>query len=122
MSSPRMASLYDDRVSEMKREHNQSIMWAGIGFAVFIVIIGVLMFYSYKYGNKKYNEWQDEAADKKEELIKPYRDIILDPNASPSDKRQAQERITDIELRIYHAKQRNRHMHNYHSNSRHSFN
>ncbi|AEP16248.1 hypothetical protein ERVG_00375 [Emiliania huxleyi virus 208] len=122
MSSPIMASSYDDRVSEMKREHNQSIMWAGIGFAVFIVIVGVLMFYSYKYGNKKYNEWQDEAADKKEELIKPYRDIILDPNASPSDKRQAQERITDIELRIYHAKQRNRHMHNYHSNSRHSFN
>tara|TARA_B110000858_G_scaffold179486_1_gene216187 strand:+ start:922 stop:1290 length:369 start_codon:yes stop_codon:yes gene_type:complete len=122
MSSPTMASLYDDRVSEMKKEHNQSIMWVGIGFAVFIVIIGVLMFYSYKYGDKKYTEWQDEAADKKEELIKPYRDIILDPNASPSDKRQAQERITEIELRIYNAKQRNRHMHNYHSNSRHSFN
>ena len=104
---------FNDRFGSAEAEHRQTMMWAGIGFAVFIVIIGVLMYFSYKWRTKKYNEWQDEASDKKDALTQPYYDILRDPNASSVDKRKAQEMITEIELKIYNARQRNRHMHNF---------
>lgn len=116
-----MSSLYEERVSEMNEERDASLMWMGIGFGLFVVLIGIAVYFSYRWSQKKYTEWQEEGDAKKNELTRPYRQILDDPNASPADKQRAQEMISNLELQMYKARQRNRHMHNYNSMDNHPF-
>ena len=95
---------------------NDTFKWVGIGFGLFVVVLCVLSYIAYRKGKKHYNKWQDEASQKEEELTKPFRDVINDPNATPKEKMEAHKYLADIQLRFYNARARNMH----HFNNRHS--
>ncbi|AET42637.1 hypothetical protein EXVG_00288 [Emiliania huxleyi virus 202] len=111
-------STFEQRSSEMRSEANNTLKWMGIGFGIFVVVLCVLGYISYKKGKKHYNKWQDEAAEKEKELTKPFRDVINDPNASPKEKMEAHKYLADLQLRFYNARARNmHHFNNHHSRS-----
>ena len=113
-----VSSTFEQRSSEMRDEANNTFKWMAIGFGLFVVIIGVLSYIAYRSSKKHYNKWQDEASEKEEELTKPFRDVINDPNATPKEKMEAHKYLADLQLRFYNARARNMH----HFNHRHSRN
>tara|TARA_B100000767_G_C19766259_1_gene537645 strand:+ start:2765 stop:3118 length:354 start_codon:yes stop_codon:yes gene_type:complete len=110
--------MFEQKSSEMRDNHNNMMKWMAIGFGLFVVILCVLVYIAYRSSKKHYNKWQDEASEKEEELTKPFRDVINDPNATPKEKMEAHKYLADLQLRFYNARARNMHHYN-HNHSRH---